>query len=123
MKELDIQEGSFIQIPVRWVFEMKGDDLKKMSILQWRFDFFANRAAMEGRDVRRCFYESQENLATLFGMSSGSRTKVGSFLKRMEEGGYITVLREKEMIYGSLKPRHYIVVNNPTLLKKYNLAS
>ena len=123
MGELFVQEGSFIQLPVQWVLDMKGDDLKRMSLLQWRFDFFASVAAEEGRDIRRCFYESQEKLACLFGMSFNSRTKVGIFLKRMEKEGYVSTQRESlKCEDGTVKTRVYIVVNNPILLSKYNLA-
>lgn len=123
MEELFVQEGSFIQFPVQWVLDMKGDDLKRMSLLQWRFDFFASVAEDEGRDIRRCFYESQEKLAVLFGMSANSRTKVGQFLKRMEKDGYISTQKENLQVDGGVKSRIYIVVNNPILLSKYGLAS
>lgn len=115
---LDIDDSSFIQMPMRWIVEMKSEDVRKMALLQWRFDFFASRALEEGNSIRRCFYESQERLAILFGMSPNSRTKVGQFLKRMESGGYISTTREKMELY---KERVYIVVNNPILLKKYGL--
>jgi len=115
----EIDDGAFIQLPMKWIMDMKSEDVRKMAILQWRFDFFASRAIEQGNSVRKCFYESKEKLAILFGMSPSSRTKVGIFLKRMEKAGYISTTREKMDNY---KERVYIVVNNPTLLKKYGLT-
>jgi len=117
----ELSDVPFIQIPIEWVMELKGDDVKRMLLLQWRFDFFASLAFSEGRDLGMCFYESQERLATLFGMSTNSRTKVGEFLKRMEGMGFISTKRENYKEGGKTKTRLYIVVNNPAILSKYNL--
>lgn len=121
MEDLYIREGSFVRFPAKWVFDLSGDDMKKMFILHWRFSFFADQAFREGRDVRRCFYESQQRLALLFNMSANSRTKVGAFLKRMEAQGYLLIDRDTAVIDGELKPRHYIVVNDPALLAQYEI--
>lgn len=116
-----VPEGSFVSLPTLWGFELPGEDLKRLFLLHYRFKYFADQAFARGEDVRRCYYESQEVLCSLFGMSLASRTKVGKFLKRMEESGHISVIREKVMLYGSMKPRHYITVNDPSLLQKYRL--
>ena len=52
-----------------------------------------------------------------FGMSVNSRTKVGQFLKRMEEMGYISTHKEDTVYEGKVKSRLYIVVNDPNILK------
>lgn len=122
MKDFVVPDGSFVSLPTQWGFDLPGEDLKRMFLLHFRFKYFAGQAFESGEDVRRCYYESQETLCGLFGMSETSRSKVSKFLKRMEEAGYVSILREKVMLYGSMKPRHYIVVNDPVLLKKYNLA-
>lgn len=116
-----IPEGSFVRAPTKWLFELGGDDLRRLLILHFRFKYFADQAFEEGRDVRKCYYESQQRMCTLFGMSHASRTKVGQFLKKMEAGGYITISRSKILIGGKLKPRHYIVVNDPELIFKYRI--
>lgn len=121
VEELFVKEGSFVCFPSQWVFDLSGEDLKKMFILHWRFKFFADQAFAEGRDVTRCFYESQQKLAVLFGMSENSRTKVGAFLKRMEDRGYVKIHRDTAVVNGELKPRHYIVVNDRMLLGTYNV--
>jgi hypothetical protein len=112
-----VPEGAFIQFPMQWVMDMKGDDVKKMVILHWRFGFFARKAVKEGIPVEKCYYESQGKLAALFGMSVNSRTKVGQFLKRMEEMGYISTHKEDTVYEGKVKSRLYIVVNDPNILK------
>lgn len=122
MEDLFVREGSFICLPVQWIIDLSGDDLKKMAVLHWRFSFFADQAYAEGRDIRRCFYESQHKLATLFGMSPNSRTKVGQFIKKMEKLGYLTVDRQKILVEGEWMPRHYIVVNDPRMLAQYGMA-
>lgn len=121
MEELFVREGTFVSFPAQWGFDLPGDDLKKMFILHWRFNFFASQAFAEGRDVSKCFYESQQKLAILFGMSANSRTKVGAFLKRMEDKGYLKIDRDTTVIDGEMKPRHYIVVNDPRLLAQYEI--
>lgn len=122
MREFVVPEGSFISFPARWAFDLSGDDLKRMTLLHFRFKYFADQAFNEGRDVRRCYYESQQCLCDLFGMAESSRSKVSKFLKKMEEAGYVSIIREKVMLYGSLKPRHYIVVNDSNLLARYGMT-
>lgn len=121
MKEFVVPDNSFVAFPTRWAFELPGEDVKRLMLLHFRFKYFADQALEEGADVRRCYYESQHTLCSLFGMSESSRSKVSKFLKKMEEGGYVSITREKVMLYGSLKPRHYLVVNDPALLTKYGL--
>lgn len=121
MREFVVPEGSFVAFPTQWIFELSGEDLKRLMLLHFRFKYFADQAFASGEDVRHCYYESQKTLCDLFGMSETSRSKVSKFLKKMEEAGYVSIKREKVMLFGSLKPRHYIVVNDPTLLLKYNL--
>ncbi|AFH21419.1 hypothetical protein CR3_gp254 [Cronobacter phage CR3] len=122
MKDFVVPEGSFVSLPTKWGFDLPAEDLKRMFLLHFRFKYFAEQAFQSGEDVRRCYYESQETMCRLFGMSEASRTKVGKFLKRMEASGHISIIREKVMLYGSMKPRHYIVVNDPVLLERYGLS-
>lgn len=117
---MEIPEGSFIQLPAHWVFELGADDLRRLMIVQWRFKYFADMAVARGQDVRFCYYESQAKMCELFGMGPGSRSRVSEFLKRMETGGYISVIRSTGE---NNKPRHYITVNCPILLAKYDLTA
>ena len=119
---MNIEDEVFTVAPLRWVVELSGEDLKRMLLLRWRFSHFAELASRSGEDVGRSMYESQGSLCKLFGMASSSQPKVSKFLTKMESGGYIKVTREKVMIEGKLKPRHYIVVNDPYLLNKYGLT-
>ena len=116
-------EGSFVQFPIKWVFDLSGDDLKRLMLVWWRFKYFADMAFAEGRPINRCYFESQEKMCLLFGMSTNSRTKVGAFLKRMEKGEYISIHKEKIIIDGKPKPRHYLVVKDESLLRKYNIET
>lgn len=120
-----IEEDSFMNVPLRWMFELSGDDFKRMCLLRWRFSFFADKAKREigpSADCREVFYESQQALCTLLGFSKGSRTKVGMLLSRMEEKGFISVVRDTFVVNGKIKPRHFIIVNDPHLLSKYGLT-
>lgn len=119
--EFSVPEDSFIQIPSGWMFDMNGDDYRRLSILLFRFRYFADIAFEEGRDIKSCYYESQKTMCMLFGMSEKSRTKVGEFLKRMETAGYLTVDRQRMKCDDGWQVRHYIVVNEPRLLFKYGL--
>lgn len=121
MEDVLIREGAFMCLPVKWIFELSGEELKKMAILHWRFSYFADMALKEGKDIKRCYYESQQKMAILFGMSTSSRTKVGKFLTKMEDEGYLSIIKESTTEEGRIKPRHYIVVNDPRLLEKYKL--
>lgn len=114
------EDDTFTMLPLRWVVELSGEDLKRMILLRWRFSFFAEFASRQGEPVAMCFYESQVALCELFQMSSTSQAKVSAFLKKMEAGGYISIQREKVIINGKSKPRHYIVINDPILKEKYN---
>lgn len=113
------EDDAFAMLPLRWVTEMSGEDLKRMILLRWRFSFFAEFASRQGESVETCFYESQVALCELFQMSPTSQAKVSAFLKKMETGGYIRIHRDKVIINGKSKPRHYIVVNDPILKEKY----
>jgi len=117
---ISIPEGSFTQFPMQWVVRMRTDDVKKMIILHWRYGFFARKAVRNGDPLDRCYYESQAKLAELFGMSVNSRTKVGQFLKRMEEMGYISTIKENIGTGEKVKTRLYITVNDPNILKFSN---
>ena len=116
---MEIPEGSFIQFPAHWAFELSGDDFRRLIIVHWRFKYFADMAVARGQDVRFCYYESQSAMCELFGMGPGSRSRVSEFLKRMEAGNYIHVVRT---MGDNGKPRHYITVNCPMLMEKYNLT-
>lgn len=106
-------DDAFMQVPYEWIVNLSGDDLKKMCLLKWRYGFFVNKALSEGNEnLDRVFYESQQSLCRLFGMSDKSRPSVTKFLQRMEEKGYITVTRENYSYDGVIKPRHFIVVNS-----------
>lgn len=113
-------DDTFTMLPLRWVLELSGEDLKRMILLRWRFSFFAEFASRQGEPIEMCFYESQVALCELFQMSPTSQAKVSAFLKKMESGGYIKIRREKVILNGKSKPRHYILVNDPTLKEKYN---
>jgi hypothetical protein len=120
--DLDVKEAPFVQFPYEWVIDLKGEELKRMVLLSWRFDFFAKIASDEGRDIRRCFYESQEKLAVMFGLSPNSRPKISQFMTKMEKAGYISTQRENMNTDGEIRTRIYIVVNNPLILGKYGMT-
>ena len=124
MEELGIVEPreGFIQPPTSWMFDLNGDDYRRLCILLFRFGYYADAAFECGEDVRACYYESQKTMCMWFGMSDNSRTKVGSFLKRMENGGYLTITRQRMRVDDEWQVRHYIVVNEPKLIAKYGLA-
>ncbi|QYC52496.1 hypothetical protein [Salmonella phage SSBI34] len=116
---VEISEDSFMQIPTHWVMNLSGDDLKRACLLRWRFTFFADTGLFP--DASLCFYESQQSLCDLFGMSKSSRTKVSACLKRLEAAGVIFIRRGKSRESGELKPRHYIVPNDSLLIEKYGI--
>ena len=115
-------EEYFIQPPANWMFELGGEDYRRLCILLFRFGYFADMAFENGEDVTRCYYESQKTMCLHFGMSENSRTKVGQFLSRMEKGKYISIVKERMRVEEEWQVRHYIVVNEARLLSRYGIS-
>ncbi|WP_133670636.1 hypothetical protein [Burkholderia pseudomallei] len=119
---VDIPEDSSIFIPTKWMFELSGEDFRRLCILRWRYTFFVEKALKENpdADLSRVFYESQQSLCELLGYSSRSRSKVSELLSRFEEKGFITVIREQRYIEGlGPRPIHYITVVDSKLEGRY----
>lgn len=114
----------FITVPVEWMFNLTGEEMRRMCILRWRYTFFADmaRKADPDADVTRVFWESQQALCQLLGFAKTSRTKCGLFLKKMEEKGLLTIIREEVVVGARLMPRHYISVNDPFIKERYENA-
>lgn len=112
----------YLAIPLWWVDELSGPDLKRMCQLRSRYDFFAYQSLAKDKDcdLRYVMWESQSQLAERLGFSKSSRSKVADFLSRMEELGAISVIRTTTVNdKGEVRPRNYTVVNDNNLLKSY----
>lgn len=112
-QKITIDDNSFSQVPLWWVFSLEGEDLKRLVILHWRYSFFLSLAKSSGQpfDERKVFYESQGTLCELLGYSAKSRARVNEFISRMESGGYISVIRESAIVNGKKKSINYMQVN------------
>jgi hypothetical protein len=117
-----IHDDNVLRIPTRWMFELSGEDFHRLCLLRWRYTFFADLALKNdpNADLTKVFHESQSSLCTLFGLKPTSRTAVSALIGRLEEKGFIKVIREKSYVAG-FGPRmtNYIQVVDEGIEKVY----
>jgi hypothetical protein len=110
---VDVDESGFQMVPNLWVFSLPGNDLRRMVLLKWRYEFFLHQARQLDPDCdpARVMWESQESLCNLLGFTKASRTKCGKFLIDMEARGLISVIKERQVVAGKNVPKHFIKIN------------